>query len=641
MAEENKIVKVQNTPVVAQTASQSPTAGTSQPVTQTATPAQTTATNTVNANANNANMSNADYINSVYQQHLNRAPDAGGASYWNNQLNTGAVNRDQLAQLVSGSDEAYINKVYNDILGRAPDESGAAYWSNQLQGGMTRDQMADAIRSSNEAYTKEQQDKANRQNIEAQAIMDSLPQNNSQSIQIPSYAGSVSAMRSSVNLPEFNARMEQGINDLYAMAQENALAALKNAYDINLANAEYEKGRISPQYQEAMNQAAAENARQSRNLNMQAAANGLNTGAGSQMQLAQSVANQQTQGQLSVAEQQALQDATRNILNLKTKYQNDIAEAIANNNYQLAAALLNEYQEQFNRQMQVDQLNFQMAAHADQMNAQYAQMAQNAAITQAQMDYQAQQDALSNQWKQRSYADSLRQYEDSLKQQDLENQFKQQQWDYTKTQDELENQWKQKQWDYNTGADMAEALAKLGDFSGYKALGWSDAQIAEAQRQWLLQNPWAAAAVAEEAGGGGGYGGYYGGGGQDDPGTGSLNYKDLINVYYGMNGGKDANGNFTSSKAGSGAYNIDDAIADLEYAKQAGIAGADKVLNQALNNRALEDDEAYMGELARQLEAQAAANKVVSAPANQGTQSGSFWDRVADILNQNSVSIFH
>lgn len=60
---------------------------------------------------------------------------------------------------------------------------------------------------------------------------------------------------------------------------------------------------------------------------------------------------------------------------------------------------------------------------------------------------------------------------------------------YQQAQDALADQWKQKEWDYNLSQDewnkaaqQAEMMASYGDFSGYKALGYTDSQI-ESMRQ--------------------------------------------------------------------------------------------------------------------------------------------------------------
>lgn len=64
---------------------------------------------------------------------------------------------------------------------------------------------------------------------------------------------------------------------------------------------------------------------------------------------------------------------------------------------------------------------------------------------------------------------------------------------YQQTQDALANQWKQKEWDYNMSQDewnkaaqQAEMMAAYGDFSGYKALGYTDSQIASMRQAYQI-----------------------------------------------------------------------------------------------------------------------------------------------------------
>lgn len=179
-------------------------------------------------------------------------------------------------------------------------------------------------------------------------------------------------------------------------AYDTNLAQIANTYQQNLSDAQAYRDNISPQYQQSMNALGAEYERQRRNNNMQAALNGLNTGAGSQLALGQSMAYQANQGNLARSENEALNEAERGIYNLnrdfrnrqdilnteyannldklnreyanqqntygttyqnefaalQTNYQNKIAEAAANNDYQMAAALLDEYGAQYDRMMQ-------------------------------------------------------------------------------------------------------------------------------------------------------------------------------------------------------------------------------------------------------------------------------------------------
>lgn len=152
-------------------------------------------------------------------------------------------------------------------------------------------------------------------------------------------------------LDNYNTNREQKIRDMYSGQKASTLAGLKSAYDQNLSTAEQARDRISPQYQESMNALSATYERQRRNNNMQAAANGLNTGAGSQMQLGQSATYQGQQGALAKSENEALNQANQNITDLRTSYQNSVAQAVANNDYQQAAALLDEYGAQYDRTM--------------------------------------------------------------------------------------------------------------------------------------------------------------------------------------------------------------------------------------------------------------------------------------------------
>lgn len=152
-------------------------------------------------------------------------------------------------------------------------------------------------------------------------------------------------------LDTYNANREQQIRDMYAGSLASQKAQLQSGYDQSLSAAEQAREQIAPQYQESRNEIAAEYERQRRNNNMQAAANGINTGANSQMQLAQSSQYQSSQAANRKAENQAMERANQGIVDLKTNYQNQISEATAKNDYQMAAALLDEYGAQYDRQM--------------------------------------------------------------------------------------------------------------------------------------------------------------------------------------------------------------------------------------------------------------------------------------------------
>lgn len=144
---------------------------------------------------------------------------------------------------------------------------------------------------------------------------------------------------------------ENRINSMFDAQKESQLKQLENSYNQSMTAHQEAKDKISPQYQTAANDLAVQHERNKRNLNMQAAANGINTGTASQMALAQNNAHLRDFGNLRKSESEALATADRNIANLTTKYQGDVGAAIADNDYKRAAALLDEYNTQYNRDM--------------------------------------------------------------------------------------------------------------------------------------------------------------------------------------------------------------------------------------------------------------------------------------------------
>ena len=113
---------------------------------------------------------------------------------------------------------------------------------------------------------------------------------------------------------------------------------------------------------------------------------------------------------------------------LEVSYQNSIAEAIANNEYERAAALLEEYRQQ-------------------------AQSVVDTAQLQAQLD--------TDRWLNQAYLD-----------QDIA--------DFNQNAD---------QQNYQELLDRAETLAAFGNFSGYLALGYSQDQVEQMRKAWAAMNP--------------------------------------------------------------------------------------------------------------------------------------------------------
>ena len=87
-----------------------------------------------------------------------------------------------------------------------------------------------------------------------------------------------------------------------------------------------------------------------------------------------------------------------------------------------------------------------------------------------------------------AYSREYGEYADQLNQWNTDRNFA-----YQQAQDALSNQWKQKEWDYNMSQDeynrlaqQADNLAAYGDFSGYKALGYTDSQINKMRQAYQI-----------------------------------------------------------------------------------------------------------------------------------------------------------
>ena len=205
------------------------------------------------------------------------------------------------------------------------------------------------------------------------------------------------------------------INSQYDAAQDSALQALRGAYDKNMLTLDQSAAKIPEEYQTARNQTATQAEMQKQAMNESFAASGLNTGAGSQAELARSNVLQSNLSAIGKAEANALAEVENQRALLKAQYQNDVAQAIADGNLARAQALYAEAQ-------RVDDSIVQTA------------------LNQADENYRA-----YGSW---SNAHGTEQ-------------------------SALENK--------------AATLAQWGDFSGYKALGYSDEQIAAMKAEYEFQ----------------------------------------------------------------------------------------------------------------------------------------------------------
>lgn len=143
----------------------------------------------------------------------------------------------------------------------------------------------------------------------------------------------------------------QAVNDLYDAKKQSQLSQLESAYQASRAEAEAARDKLPGQYQQQANDLSAQYERNRRNFNLQAENSGLNTGAASQAALAQNSAYQRDMGALRTAQADAMTEADRGIADLERQYQANVSSAIADNDYQRAQALLNEYNNGYTRDL--------------------------------------------------------------------------------------------------------------------------------------------------------------------------------------------------------------------------------------------------------------------------------------------------
>jgi Tol biopolymer transport system component len=77
-------------------------------------------------------------VRALYRDFLLRLPDAGGATYWSNQLCHGALSVEGLARQLATSSEyagSIVDRLYFAALRRPSDPGGRAYWAQRLAAG--------------------------------------------------------------------------------------------------------------------------------------------------------------------------------------------------------------------------------------------------------------------------------------------------------------------------------------------------------------------------------------------------------------------------------------------------------------------------------------------------------------------------
>ena len=174
--------------------------------------------------------------------------------------------------------------------------------------------------------------------------------------------GGVSSGNGQVNTGAYDTARTDAINQMYDAQKRSNLTELQSTYDQSLNEYKAAQDKIAPTYQESANDLSTQYEKSRQAFQRQAMANGLNTGTGAQESLARYGQYQRDLGDLRGKEADAISANQLQQTNLTAKYQSDVAAALANNDYQRAGALLDEYNNGYNRQMQEAE---QLAAYGD------------------------------------------------------------------------------------------------------------------------------------------------------------------------------------------------------------------------------------------------------------------------------------
>lgn len=154
----------------------------------------------------------------------------------------------------------------------------------------------------------------------------------------------------------YNTARTDAINQIYDAQRKAREEELKAAYDKSKSDYEAARAKIAPEYQKQANDLSVQYERNRQNFNNQAAATGINSGVASQAALARGGEYQRDFGNLRTAEANATAEADRQMANLTAEYQANIRAALADNDYKKAQALLDEYNNGYQRDLKKAQI---------------------------------------------------------------------------------------------------------------------------------------------------------------------------------------------------------------------------------------------------------------------------------------------
>lgn len=193
------------------------------------------------------------------------------------------------------------------------------------------------------------------------------------------------------------------LEEMYAANRKAALAAINNAYQQNINAIDRAGEGVDTRYQNARNQAAGSAELAARNFAEYAAAYGLGSGTSGQAELARNITLQNNLNDLTAEEAGIYADLELQKSNAEVEYNNAIAEAEANNDSQLAAALYQEKIRVQNALIEEQARLFEQNLAERQFQFQQQQAQTSNDQWQQSFDYQKQQDQIAYENQNKSY----------------------------------------------------------------------------------------------------------------------------------------------------------------------------------------------------------------------------------------------
>lgn len=135
------------------------------------------------------------------------------------------------------------------------------------------------------------------------------------------------------------------INTMYSNKRKSDLAGLESQYKQNVNKLDTQEAEMPQKFYDAKRDATAAEGKSKLTMNEITAANGLNTGAVGQMNLARANVASRNMADIMQSEADAYSDIARQRADLAAAYKTNVQAAIANSDFDKANALFTEYKD--------------------------------------------------------------------------------------------------------------------------------------------------------------------------------------------------------------------------------------------------------------------------------------------------------